>query len=117
MISREIDVAKPNGEIVSFDIKITTPEYEESDNAYGCRILFTGWLDSPPSKIKGIDSYQSLILAMQFVHSILTSYHRKGVRYMFRGSEHEYDLDMFLVLPYSGESKEKQDEGLNVASR
>ena len=109
MISRSIDVVKPNGETLPFDIEITAPEYEVAFKAYGCRILFTGWLDAPPSTIKGEDSYQSLILAMQLVHSILQSYYARGVRYKWRDLDHEYDLDMFLALPYDNEIKVEQD--------
>ncbi len=99
MISRELDVVKPNGERIPLQINISAPVYEEDYDAYGCQVSFIGWLESPSSTIKGEDSYQSLLLALQLVHSILMMQHKNGVRYRWRGLEDEYDLAMFLALP------------------
>ena len=99
---RSVDLVKPSGEQVRFRVKFGP--VSNSGRDFRCRVRFHGWGDSPPD-IWGYDSLQSVILAIQLVHTILADFIRRGGRVLWPDTSNDYSLDDFLCLPERPKAK------------
>jgi hypothetical protein len=78
IVSICVDVVAPDGDISRCDIAIYAPE-RQSTGEFGCVLVIPN--EKTPITIYGIDSLQSLALAIRFLSSQLREQFEKGFRF------------------------------------
>ena len=97
---RSVDLLNAAGERVS--LRVEFGPVRAFGQEFRCRVRFHGWGDSPPD-IRGYDSLQALMLAVEFVRTVLVDYVRHGGRVVWPGTSNDYELDDFALRRAKGE--------------
>ena len=72
--ARQLSLRQESGNIVSVDVLIGRPEYEEASDAYVCTCTIVGLGENVVKSTKGEDSVQALFLALQYIGTVLEYY-------------------------------------------
>ncbi|WP_372392382.1 hypothetical protein ACCQ05_20990 [Xanthomonas sp. NCPPB 3582] len=96
--SSERDGESDKGEKVAFHFALNTP-HQIDDESWGCTIRMEGFT-SKPLTIIGVDSWQSLTLAIALIQQSLTYFIEDGGRLFFKDSASPMDIqDVALKFP------------------
>ncbi|MBN1901608.1 hypothetical protein JW926_09830 [Candidatus Sumerlaeota bacterium] len=100
IVKLDLVFKKPSGEKFPVTIKIGKP-YEINDNENGnyaaCPLSTQGFFGRHPD-IRGEDTFQALLLALDFVQRLIADFLKKGGKIYYADEESEFDPDIYFDI-------------------
>jgi hypothetical protein len=97
----QIDVLYPDGEMISVHIRVGRPQpHPEGNGDWGCEVQAEGlriW--EGPNKLYGVGSLHALMIAVGFLHRMLSAEVERGAVLHWQGGEEALCADDLFVLP------------------